>query len=268
MEVYALVGASGTGKSHRARMVAYGNKIDYIIDDGLLIQGNKVVAGKSAKKADTKIRAVKRAIFMDSDHAQEVKGVLRHRDISSILILGTSVRMIYRIISALDLNEPTEIIRIEDISSPEEIKTAKQQRERLGKHVIPVPTVEIEPRFTGYIMESLELLFFSHDDEVKAEKTIIRPKFSSYGKLLIADRVMTDLVSHIMKKDERVTNIKKIKVKQQEEGTRFKVKLEMIYGPNLNQVARELQAIIKELIEYSTWINVIKIDIEIMNLTI
>jgi len=48
MFVYALVGPSGTGKSHRALGVARQHQIKYIIDDGLLICGGTVVAGKSA----------------------------------------------------------------------------------------------------------------------------------------------------------------------------------------------------------------------------
>ena len=46
MYVCALVGASGTGKSHRSLWVAKEHNIDFVIDDGLLIKGNSVLAGK------------------------------------------------------------------------------------------------------------------------------------------------------------------------------------------------------------------------------
>ena len=49
IQVYAFVGPSGTGKSYRAQMVANSRDIEYIIDDGLLIAGNEVLAGVSAK---------------------------------------------------------------------------------------------------------------------------------------------------------------------------------------------------------------------------
>ena len=58
--VYAFVGPSGTGKSYRAQLVANENNIHYIIDDGLLIHDNDIVAGNSAKKAPTKIETVKK----------------------------------------------------------------------------------------------------------------------------------------------------------------------------------------------------------------
>ena len=48
-------------------MVANSKGIEYIIDDGLLICGNEVVAGSSAKKAPTKIETVKNALFQDDE---------------------------------------------------------------------------------------------------------------------------------------------------------------------------------------------------------
>ena len=55
MKVVAFVGPSGTGKSHRAQVVAREHHIDYIIDDAILIHDNRVIAGTSAKKAETRI---------------------------------------------------------------------------------------------------------------------------------------------------------------------------------------------------------------------
>ena len=53
--VFALVGESGTGKSFRAKLLAESYGIDAIIDDGLLIQNDKILAGRSAKKEKTYI---------------------------------------------------------------------------------------------------------------------------------------------------------------------------------------------------------------------
>ena len=63
MDVIALVGPSGTGKSHRALIVAHEHKADAIIDDGILIKDGKIIAGSSAKRESSKIMAVRRAIF-------------------------------------------------------------------------------------------------------------------------------------------------------------------------------------------------------------
>ena len=63
--IIAFVGPSGTGKSTRAIKVARDNNIHFIIDDGLLINGSRIVAGTSAKKAPTKMESVRQAIFAD-----------------------------------------------------------------------------------------------------------------------------------------------------------------------------------------------------------
>ena len=65
VRVFALVGESGTGKSFRAKLVAQKYNIDLIIDDGLLIQGDAIVAGKSAKREKLYMAAVKTALFHD-----------------------------------------------------------------------------------------------------------------------------------------------------------------------------------------------------------
>ena len=52
MKVYSFTGKSGTGKSYQAIRVAKENGVPAIIDDGLLIYRNKIVAGSSAKKCE------------------------------------------------------------------------------------------------------------------------------------------------------------------------------------------------------------------------
>ena len=77
MRIVAFVGPSGTGKSHRAQMVAREKNIDYIIDDAILVSQIKVVAGTSAKKASTKIESVKRALFSMPGQAEEMKEAIK-----------------------------------------------------------------------------------------------------------------------------------------------------------------------------------------------
>ena len=49
----ALVGKSGTGKSFRSKIIADQYHCQLIIDDGLLIKGDRIIAGRSAKRADS-----------------------------------------------------------------------------------------------------------------------------------------------------------------------------------------------------------------------
>ncbi len=87
MKVYAFVGKSGSGKSHRAQMVAKEYGLNYIIDDAILIKDNKVVAGKSAKKAETKIASVRQALFSMPGQKEEIDRARKKEEIDSILIL-------------------------------------------------------------------------------------------------------------------------------------------------------------------------------------
>ena len=152
IKVYAFVGPSGTGKSYRAQMVANENNIRYIIDDGLLVSGNNVVGGNSAKKAPTKIETVKKAIFIDKTDREEMKAVLKKLKPESILILGTSDDMVEKIASNLGLHKPEKTIYINQVATDTEMETARRIRTTEGKHVIPVPTFEIKRDFSGFIL--------------------------------------------------------------------------------------------------------------------
>jgi len=70
VEIFVLIGGSGTGKSHKALLIAHRYNIDYVIDDGLLIRKDKILAGHSAKKDKNRIQAIRTAIFEDPSHAE------------------------------------------------------------------------------------------------------------------------------------------------------------------------------------------------------
>ena len=122
MEVIAFVGPSGTGKSHRAIGVAFDNKCDAIIDDGLLIKGTRILAGTSAKNEENRIQAVKRAIFTDDEHARVVREALGKNNIRRLLIIATSDNMINKICKRLNLEGPAKTVYIHQIASKKEIK--------------------------------------------------------------------------------------------------------------------------------------------------
>ncbi len=190
MKIYALVGRSGTGKSYKALEVACENNIEYLIDDGLLIYKNKIVAGISAKQSKTYIEAVKRAIFNDENHRKDVKDKIKEKNIQKILLIGTSNKMVKQIVNKLELGEIYKYIYIEDISTYEEIELAKRSRER-GNHIIPVSTMEIKPIANGLSINPLKRKIFKNNSkETKLiEKTVIRPTFSYRGKFSINKKI-------------------------------------------------------------------------------
>lgn len=263
MEVFALVGPSGTGKSHNAMLVASEKGIDTIIDDGLLIKDGKKLAGFSAKRELTSIQAVKRAIFMDSDHAQEVKDQLQGIKPDKILILGTSVKMVEKIAKTLDLPTPKNLIFIEDISSEIQIKKAQKMRAEFGKHVIPVPTIEIKKDFPNYLIDPLQFFFKKKGLKKVGEKSIVRPRFNMLGKLLISENVIEQLTKACAQDFKDIKQVLKVHVNLSEEGVAIQVDIKVSYGINLKQIAFKYQEAVIKLIEHLTGLYVLSVDVKI-----
>lgn len=266
MKVYALVGPSGTGKSHRAGLVAHTYDIPLMIDDGLLIWNGKILAGRSAKREESKLAAVRTALFYNEDLIKQVKEGIKYAKEDKILILGTSVKMVERIIEALDLPGISKLIDIKSIASKEEMNKALEIRKKEGKHVIPVPVIEIKSHFPGYFLNPLEILFNKGDQHIKKEKTIVRPKFSYFGNLIIYNNVIIDLIRYCIKSHKSVEKIKGIKIDQEKTGLQISFNLILKYGVTIPEYVGKLKKDLINFIENYTGIEVLKIDIEISSL--
>ena len=180
-------------------MVANEKHIKYIIDDGLLIRENEIVAGISAKKAQTKIETVKQAIFLEQDKKNEMCNAIKKFRPESILILGTSDDMVKKIAENLNLPPIQETIYITDVATKQEMETARRIRQTEGKHVIPVPTFEIKKDFSGYLLDPLQIFKTKGKGQKPyiAEKSIIRPTFSYMGNFTISDSVFKEIVEYL-----------------------------------------------------------------------
>ena len=263
MRVYAFVGPSGTGKSYRAQMVAGENNISYIIDDGLLVNENEVVAGESAKKASTKIETVKHAVFMDEKERNDMIEAIKRLNPESILILGTSDGMVEKIAENLKLPKIQKTIYIQDVATEKEMQTARNIRVTQGKHVIPVPTFEIKKDFSGYILDPLQI-FKSKGSGNKpyiAEKSIIRPTFSYLGNFTISDTVFRQITEYIAKKQPSISKVIRTRVENYGEGHSIYIEVSLIYGCNVfDEVNKFKEKTIKE-IEKQTTMNIQKITV-------
>ena len=267
MEVLALVGPSGTGKSHRALVVAHDYNVDAIIDDGILIMGTKIIAGKSAKREASRIQAVRRAIFMEDEHAMEVHQALLKVQPNRLLLLGTSENMVHKIAKALKVPAISKIIRIEDIASQAEIEKVQHCRLKEGKHIIPVPTIELKPHFSGYLIDPLDI-FFKRSKNTRrklGEKSIVRPIFSYYGKLIISDDAISAIVNKVAI-DNGFAKTKHVRIRRDtehnsEKGIDIKLDVLLYYGEPFNELVYNTQEKIRTAIEYMTGMNVKKVDI-------
>ncbi|MFY9177858.1 MAG: Asp23/Gls24 family envelope stress response protein [Caldicoprobacterales bacterium] len=263
MKIYGLVGTSGTGKSYRASTLANELDILYIIDDGLFIKGSKVIAGKSAKREATMIAAVRRALFMDKEHANIVKNAIDKENPDAILILGTSVNMINRIADTLGLPSVVEIIRIEDIASEEEIQVARTIRKDQGKHVIPVPTLEIRKDFSGYLLNPLRIFRFTGKGRKieTLEKTVMRPTYSYMGKFFISDYAVESLALYNANKVEGVHRVAKVNSVSHSGGVVIDIEIIVFYGYKIHEIMEEIQINVSNDIVDLTGINVLQVNV-------
>lgn len=273
MDVIALVGPSGTGKSHRALWVARNNGADAIIDDGILIKDGKVIGGTSAKKEKNRIMAVRRAIFVLPGHASAVRKAIAESLPRRILLLGTSENMVQKIAKTLRIGPVSKIIRIEDIASKKDMEIAKYHRLKRGEHIIPVPSIELKPHFSGYLIDPIKSFFKTSSSRRRrlGERSIVRPVFSYYGKLVIDDSVIKNIVHIVAEKlDEvyRVGAAHVYHVVNGDEDLGITVSLEIVfaYGYAIAETMEVLRRDLQMEIERMTGMVVHEIDILVKSL--
>lgn len=268
MKVYAFVGPSGTGKSYRAQMVAGEKNTHFIIDDGLLIKDNEVIAGESAKKASTKVATVKHALFYEDDEKEAIIKALKKYKPESILILGTSDGMVKKIAENLGLPEISETTYINDVATEQEMETARRIRVTEGKHVIPVPTFQIKKDFSGYLLDPLQI-FKSKGKGQKpyiSEKSIIRPTFSYMGNFTISDLVFRQILEYLAVNTKAIHKILKARVDNYGDGVRLYIEVTIVYGYNVVEGLKNFKEKAKKEIEKLTAMNVVEIEVVAKNI--
>ena len=270
IKVYAFVGPSGTGKSYRAQMVAGEKDVHFIIDDGLLINENRVVAGESAKKASTKIETVKKALFLHDDEKKVIQKALKKYKVKKILILGTSDGMVEKIAENLGLPKVSDTTYITDVATEEEMKTARNIRVTEGKHVIPVPTFEIKKDFSGYLLDPLQIFKSKGkgNQPYISEKSIIRPTFSYMGNFTISDSVFRQIAEYQAEKMPEIYKVLRTRVQNYGEGPLIDMEVSVVYGYNVAEGLIEFKKKIIKEIENLTAMNVVKLDVVAKNIVV
>lgn len=266
--VFALVGESGTGKSFRAKLIAEKYGIDAIIDDGLLIQNDKILAGHSAKREKTYMGAVRVALFDDKEHRDEVAKAWKKARIKKLLILGTSEKMVMKIATRLQLPQPQKIIHIEEIASREEIEKAIKSRQVEGKHVIPVPSIEIKRNYSQIFSNSIKVFFqrkniFNKNDGKLFEKSIVQPEFSKKGRIEISEAALTQMVMHCVSECEPAVRVNKMTIKTNFRGYKIIITIDVPFGTQLTGKIHKLQKYIIDKIESYTGILIEEVSIVI-----
>ena len=129
----------------------------------------------------------------NKEHRDEIARTIRKLHIKKILILGTSEKMALKIATRLQLPQPQKFIHIEEIASQDEIQKAIKSRQIEGKHVIPVPAIEIKRKYPNIFYKPF-LTKNSSNDSV--EKSLVRPEFSKAGKVTMSEAALCQMVMH------------------------------------------------------------------------
>jgi len=271
--VYALVGKSGTGKSFRAKLLAEKIGIPYVIDDGLLIHGETILAGRSAKQEKLYISAIKTALFTDPKQRRKVIKLIQKKKIKKILLLGTSNSMVNRLAERLQLPPISQIIKIEEIASQKDIEDAIKSRFEEGKHVIPVPAIEVKRDYAQILSDSIRIFFKGEKRKGKKkksrffEKSIVQPDFQNSGKttgkVTISEAALTQMIFHCIEEYDDDVHVNKIKIQVGRSGYSINLMIIVPYGKTLTSDLEKLRKYIQDTIQRYTGIMIEMLEISV-----
>ena len=263
IEVTAFVGPAGTGKSHRATMVARQNGIDVIIDDGLVISRGRILAGRSAKSEINRLRAIKRAIFEYPEHRDEVANYLTKNNPAKIMILATSEGMASKIADRLGLNPPSKIIYISDVSSPEEIEAALRERKEKKQHVVPVAKAQIQQNFAGKLVSQIRGFFKGRNREENSN-TIVKPLFSFNGRVTIGADALLEMCRRLLELRDHVRKIRSIDIETDDDRISLSVEIDLnLSGRSALSIAKTLQRKLRMGLSYFTGMEIRQVNIRV-----
>lgn len=267
IQVFAFHGPSGTGKSFRAKLVAQKFHIKAIIDDGLLIYEDNILAGRSAKLEDSYMGAVRVALFDDKEHRDSVALEIQKKQIKKILLLGTSEKMINKIAMRLQLPLPQRYIRIEDIATKDQIEAARISRQIEGKHVIPVRAYEVKGAgsYSKIFISKVKVrlakkkffkrFFHNATDENQDinsklfEKSVVRPSFSVVLRKNISQAYLARLALLCVEDFNKSIKIKKLNIKADKSGYKFYMTIDVPFGEPLADLSNSFKQYVIKSIE-------------------
>ena len=218
--------------------------------------------------------AVRCALFDDKAHRDQVAKNLQKMKIKKILILGTSEKMVQKIAMRLQLPAPSKIIKIEDIASQEEIEKAIRSRQIEGKHVIPVPSIEIKKDYPKIFFDSVKVFLnrnkkknVVNEDSKHYEKSVVRPEFSKKGRVEISEAALTQMAMHCVNEYDSQIRVKKLTIKTDTRGYRLIITIDIPFGTQLTGKIHNLQTYVIDNIERYTGILIEEVSIIIDKIT-
>jgi uncharacterized alkaline shock family protein YloU len=137
----------------------------------------------------------------------------------------------------------------------------------MGKHIIPVPTLQLKREFSGYFLDPLRIIRGWRGGKASiSEKTVVRPTYSYLGEYSISDKVIGDVIYHLGDKTAGIDSVTKVSIENNTDGMKITISLICKFGFRIIDVAKELQRVVAKSVETMTAFHIKAVDIEIKGL--
>lgn len=179
--------------------------------------------------------------------------------------------MIEKICYSLELPLPLKTISIEDIATREEIEAAQHDRSKHGRHVIPLPVIEVTQSYPKMLAESLTVwlhrrwrLFGSRR---MVEKSVVRPRFSGRGEVTVSEAALSQMIHHCIAEYAPEFKVLKIRIFQRSTGCMIKVALAVPLDDGVSPSLQRLHDYIMSEVERFGGIWIAKLLLSVESIT-
>ncbi|MBQ3825666.1 MAG: hypothetical protein II811_05975, partial [Spirochaetaceae bacterium] len=135
-----------------------------------------------------------------------------------------------------------------------------------GKHVIPVPAIEIKKSSPKIFLNAVRV-FFSRGKRKAVgklfEKSVVRPEFSKKGRISISEAALNQMTLQCVSNFNSEIRVRKISIKTNESGYKFVLTIDVPFGTQLTGVVSDLQRHLIDNIERFTGILIEEVNIVI-----
>ena len=164
---------------------------------------------------------------------------------------------------------------IEDITTDDERKIAQKQRLVEGKHVIPVPTLQLKRDFAGYFLDPMKLWRSAKGvtekftdggrmgDGKLVNKSVVRPTFSYLGEFFLSDRVLTDIAECVGLATDGVASVDWVFENTEPDNLNLTASIKVQRGMSVFDTAKRYQRNLVKEVEAMTAFNVVRADVEV-----
>jgi uncharacterized alkaline shock family protein YloU len=199
------------------------------------------------------LAAIGTALFADKAHAERVREALNKQSFKRILVIGTSEKMVRKIAKRLELPHPSKIVHIEDVATRDEIAAAIHSRSTEGKHIIPVPSLEIRRSYPHIFLDSMKIFFKRRFHPIRAgnilDKAVVRPEYSKRGRVTISEAALTQMVLHCVQEFDSAVRVEKVIVHKESHDYSMEIVLAVPYKGQAAAPLYQLQEYIARNVE-------------------